>query len=419
MINNGASAVREWMRNTVRLPQYTEVLINGGFDRFDFVRGLSADDLGRMGISTVEHQEQIMRAVVALGTSSVAAAHALEGLSAPPMAAAPPADAIRTRWGYGYFAIAMALYHLIWTALWMAICFIPHESHYAALFLFGGLLPSATVFVLVVMDSTVICCNPSGSARTKICCCPCFGAAPKVMVTPIAVAALLRVILYFAVFGILADLLNEWESEEHIDSVFFIVLSFAAFDVGPVVLLGIDWWYYYGKRDMNGLFGTHQQPLRVVAGQSVVVMILSWSFVAVFEEYADDALEFIWPWVCHGVVSTAVLLFCGVVEGSGMVNGNTMSSSCCRCLSKVFAALMAVLVLVILVFVAEHLVLWPIYVAAYYYTALTVPSIVGMASFKKPVAAQKNVAVEMQQKVGPLAAPQYENVPPASPGLMA
>lgn len=138
------------------------------------------------------------------------------------------------------------------------------------------------------------------------------------MVLPMGIATFLRIVLYIVLFGIVADLLNETESLVAIDNVFWIIVTYAAFDCGPMILLTIDWWYYYVQKDFNGLFGTWANPMRCVVGQSGVLFVASWSFIAIFEQYADDAAEYIWPWILHGVVSTAVLIFCCIVQFSGM-----------------------------------------------------------------------------------------------------
>ena len=68
---------------------------------------------------------------------------------------------------------------------------------------------------------------------------------------------------------------------------------------------------------------------------------------------------------------------------------------------------------------------WGLWFLFFYYTALTVPSIVGMASFKNLDATRKIVEVEMQQNGIQHVAPmgnqmgfnQYADVPAASPDL--
>jgi hypothetical protein len=432
MMNNEQVAVRGWMRDRVGLPQYTDMLINNGFDRFDIIRGLSANDLAQIGISMVGHQRQIMAAISALGTpvGVVVAAPAQEGLLMPPSQVADvPADDVRpTRIAYGYFAAAVTLYHFAGIIFWMwsmtIVSITGFESYWTALFLFCGFVPAAVNFIWLVADATVACCNPSGQMPDKICCCGCFASAKMIMFVPIAVAAVLRSILFVALFGILADWLNEEESEQHIDNVFWIIVCWASFDVGPMILVAIDWWYYYGKKDMNGLFGTHKQPMRVIVGQSCMVMIMSWSFMAMLGQYGAG-FDVVWPWLFHGIVSTAALVFCAVIQFSGAVKGNTLNNTLLWTASKVLAVLMGAVICAVLYEVFVFMVHWTIWIAFFFYTALTVPSIVGMASFKDVTAMQKVTEVEMQQSgtqhVAPaanqMAFSQYADVPPASPGL--
>jgi len=243
--------------------------------------------------------------------------------------------------------------------------------------------------IWLIVDSTVACCNPSHGDLVNICGCQCFTKGKWIMVLPMAIATVLRIILYIVLFGILADLMVDLDAEQALDNVFWIVLTYAAFDCGPMILITIDWWYYYsGSR--NGLFGTSTNPMRSVVGQSAVLFIASWSFIAIFEEYADDAAEFIWPWILHGIISTAALVFCAVVQFSGAVEGNMLSTRCYQITSWILAAAMGIAVLLILIFVIELVVDvsdggfpgWPIFIYFYYYTALSVPSVKAMASFK-------------------------------------
>lgn len=99
------------------------------------------------------------------------------------------------------------------------------------------------------------------------------------------------------------------------------LLSIAAWDLGPMVLLTVDWWYYYAQKDMNGIFGAHLNPMRCVVGQSVLLMITSWAFLGALLEYADteDHFEYFWPWIFHGITSTVVLILCVVLNRSGTV----------------------------------------------------------------------------------------------------
>merc|ERR1712217_304782 len=222
---------------------------------------------------------------------------------------------------------------------------------------------------------------------------------------PMTIATILRIILYIVLFGILADLLDEYEFEEAIDNVFWIMITYAAFDCGPMILITIDWWYYYSESSRNGLFGIKTNPMRSVFGQSLVLFVASWSFIAIFEEYADDAAKFIWPWILHGIISTAVLVFCGITQFSGIVEGNTLSTRYYQIASWVLAVAMGVAVILVLIFVIEIVVDvsdggipgWPVYIYFYYYTALSVPSVVAMASFKlKDAQNPKTAGIQMR-----------------------
>jgi len=62
--------VRKWMRDNVRLPEYSEMFVESGFDRMDNVRRLSLADLGSMGITKVGHKKAIMAAISGLKAQS-------------------------------------------------------------------------------------------------------------------------------------------------------------------------------------------------------------------------------------------------------------------------------------------------------------------------------------------------------------
>eukprot|EP00483_Globobulimina_turgida_P007101 UN07115 len=207
----------------------------------------------------------------------------------------------------------------------MSIAASSYEADgYGSLFFFCGALPSIIAFIWMINDSTVFCANPGTGDITKICCCDCVNG--YAMAVPMAIAALLRCILWISFFGILADILNSVEADSLINNVFWMILSLGAFDVGPLVLCAIDWWWYYGKRDYNGLFGHKLRPLRCITGESIVIMIISWALIAVFEEYADDAASVIWPWILHGILSTVILVFAAFLQFSGSITGPTVSN---------------------------------------------------------------------------------------------
>ena len=113
------------------------------------------------------------------------------------------------------------------------------------------------------------------------------------------------------------EILAEEGGDSYADNVFWGWLSLACFDVGPMIYVAADWWFYYGKLDFNGLLGVKKNPLRCAITQSIPVSIMCWAFVGVFEEYADDAAQYIWPWILHGIISIAILGFGSFVNFSG------------------------------------------------------------------------------------------------------
>ena len=137
------------------------------------------------------------------------------------------------------------------------------------------------------------------------------------MSIPMLMSAVLRFILWCAFFGIVADFLDAFDVEEHIDNFFWVFVSLCAFDCGPCFYLALDWYYYYGKSDYDGILGTKYNPLRCCVAQQICVAIISWAFIAIFEELADDAVVYIWPWILHGLVSTTILVFGAFLQFSG------------------------------------------------------------------------------------------------------
>merc|ERR1711879_120808 len=53
-------SVRVWMGNTIKLPQYTDILIENGFDSLEMFVNLNVDDLKMMGIHKLGHQKKIL-----------------------------------------------------------------------------------------------------------------------------------------------------------------------------------------------------------------------------------------------------------------------------------------------------------------------------------------------------------------------
>ena len=111
------------------------------------------------------------------------------------------------------------------------------EGEWGALFMFCGFVPSIGTIVWLWMDASVICCGQGWAAQGKVAICgfPC--ANPKwIMSLPMAILSFLRCIMYFVFFGHLADWLNDIDEDAHIDHVFWIILFFACWDLGPLIV---------------------------------------------------------------------------------------------------------------------------------------------------------------------------------------
>merc|ERR1711994_418714 len=123
--------------------------------------------------------------------------------------------------------------------------------------MFCGFVPSLGTIIWLIMDSTAACCG-KGSTDVTICGCTCAN-AKWVMAVPMAVFCVLRLVLYAVLFGHLADWISDIDGgEDDIDTVFWIILWFASWDMGPMVLIAADFWYQYGKMSPNGVLGTVQ-----------------------------------------------------------------------------------------------------------------------------------------------------------------
>lgn len=130
------------------------------------------------------------------------------------------------RWGYGYFAIALALYHFISTFVWIYVLFhFGDTGGWGFLIFLCGVTPSLSIFIWLIVDSTVACCNPPVGDISNICGCDCLPAAKKVMVYPVAVCSGLRVILWIVLIGAAAGH-NLSYGEEEVYFVFDLLISF-------------------------------------------------------------------------------------------------------------------------------------------------------------------------------------------------
>ena len=135
------------------------------------------------------------------------------------------------------------------------------------------------------------------------------------------IGALLRLILWCAMFGIFADFLSSINGDAAIDNFFWFFLSFTALDCGPAIYLSLDWYFYYGKMDYDGILGGRDNPLRSIVAQMSVVFVICWAFIAVFEEvFVDNAGEFFWPWIVYGLIATSSLIFAAFLYFSGIIN---------------------------------------------------------------------------------------------------
>merc|ERR1719245_469738 len=127
--------------------------------------------------------------------------------------------------------------------------------------------------------------------------------------------------------------------------------------------------------------------MRCVAGQSTLLFCASWAFVVWFAHYGDDSVELILPWVLHGVASTVVIVFCSVMELKGIVNGNKISKRNYGYAATALAVMKALLILCILAFVVDLEIRegqwFEFFVFFLYYTAMEVPGILALASFKR------------------------------------
>jgi len=304
-----------------------------------------------------------------------------------------PAGDRYPRWAYLIFCIGMFLYHFLWFWYFFALTFVASliegGGNYGALFFFCGVLPAMITFIWLINDSTVFCSNPGSGDINKMCCCTCING--YIMAVPIAIAAGLRLILWISLFGILAKALDGAGLGLAIDNVFWMIVSLGCFDVGPLILLAIDWWWYYGKRDFDALFGTKIKPLRCIVGESIVIMIVSWALIAVFEEYADDAASIIWPWILHGIVSTAILVFAAFLQFSGSVTGNLVSNGLFRLVCWGLGAALGVLSLIVWGYFLSWAFGWAggnayfamiMIIYGMYYSGMTVPTIWALFSFQ-------------------------------------
>merc|ERR1719162_1747732 len=306
-------------------------------------------------------------------------------------AVAPETGDRYARWAYAIFGSGVCAYHFFFMWFWLIFSMASDED--GLLFFVCGFLPSIIAFVWLIMDSTVFCGNPGTGIPRKVCCCECVNG--WIMFAPIVAAAVLRCVLWIAFFGILAEVVDSNEDVVYIDNVLWIILSIGAIDAGPLILLAIDWWWYYGKADYDALFGTKKNPLRCIVGQQILLMVAGWSFVAMFEEYADDAAEVIWPWIGHGVLAIVLLVLSAILQFSGGVTGNVLSSRCMRFVMMGLGVGLGVLCLIVSGYLLDWAFAWAGDISFWFtlmflmywglYLGLSVPSIWACFSFTDAV----------------------------------
>ena len=64
--NSEIDALREWLRDEVRLPQYIDVFLKNGFENLSVIQPLGVNDLDEMGIEKKGHRLQIVLAIAKL-----------------------------------------------------------------------------------------------------------------------------------------------------------------------------------------------------------------------------------------------------------------------------------------------------------------------------------------------------------------
>ena len=54
-------SIRRWMEETVKLPQYADVLLNDGYDDFEMVADLTTEYLIQIGVDKSGHRKKILK----------------------------------------------------------------------------------------------------------------------------------------------------------------------------------------------------------------------------------------------------------------------------------------------------------------------------------------------------------------------
>merc|ERR1712150_120304 len=61
--NTDLYEVQLWMMNDVRLPEYTKLFVDNGFDNLDVIKAITFDDLELLGIDKLGHKKRIIQNV--------------------------------------------------------------------------------------------------------------------------------------------------------------------------------------------------------------------------------------------------------------------------------------------------------------------------------------------------------------------
>ena len=66
MDGQDSELVAQWLKETVKLPQYYDILLQNGFDDMEFVKDITKEDLLGIGIDKLGHQKRILKCVAKL-----------------------------------------------------------------------------------------------------------------------------------------------------------------------------------------------------------------------------------------------------------------------------------------------------------------------------------------------------------------
>jgi len=307
------------------------------------------------------------------------------------------------RWGYIYFATIQRVYHLWWLIVWIWWTNPKHLPNfdgepipnYFAIVVWGtGVASSAIALMWLKIGFFCYCKNwKSAPKPTTICNKDCGDRAKYIMVYPMIFVCALRMVLYSAFMGFAIKHSNDSDTGDDglSEDAFISLFVWGAWDCGHLFLLTVDWWYYYGQQDLNGLLGAHSHPFRCVVSQSVQLAICSWAFVVWFAKYTQSA-EYYVPWVLQGILSTLILVYCATMEFQGIVEENRISKALYGYIATALAILLGIMMVCVCAFTIDvtvnHGVVYAVYDFEFFafflmYTASVVPTIIALASFKR------------------------------------